>query len=345
METYNSEILEIFKALKNLRVIYLKGNSFVRGIPNYRKTLIKSIPNITYLDDRPVDEGDRLAAEAFFEGGLEAERKARADYKKKKDIRFNVREAEKEYFKESFEERRKKALESLEREYETRKLYLEEKKKKLLNEFDEFPEKKKELKQELSSIDFQIEENDKLKIKEETDYVFSMSKRAKMDKYSTFEYEEWMDSVLENHVVENLFDFPRCVKLIQLDFKNKNVKNWELFNELDLRTKWTEIELKKFRKDETNNYDFIIEEGKIYNEIVTENTDSKKILIEEGSIDEEEYETIPNSSKVCLDSNQEILSKSNEENANLEKSINVNHIEQELRTYKQEINNNFNCLD
>ena len=262
----------------------------MRGIPNYRKTLIKSISNLTYLDDRPVDEGDRSAAEAFFEGGLEAERKAREIYKKKKDIRFNVREAEKEYFQESFEERRRKALESLQTEYITRKTYLDQKKKKLLAEYDEFPEKKKELTQELSSIDFQIEENDKLKQKEETEYVSTMSKRAKMDKYSTFEYEDWMDSVLVTHVVENLFDFTRVVKLIQLDFKNKNVKNWELFNELDLRTKWTEIELKKFRKDEKKEYDFLVDETLKPNENTVGETTSKKIEIREGQIEDDDFD-------------------------------------------------------
>jgi hypothetical protein len=275
-----------------------------------------------------VDEGDRLAAEAFFERGLEAERKARADYKKKKDIRFNVREAEKDYFKESFEERRRKALESLETEFQTRKKYLEDKKKKLLSEYDENPTNKKELRQELSSIDFQIEENNKLKIREETEYVSSMSKRAKMDKYSTFEYEDWMDSVLETHVVENMFDFPRIVKLIQLDFKNKNVKNWELFNELDLRTKWTEIELKKFRKDEARNYNYYFEER---NEDDNNETAkpmepimsmSKIMEIKEGTIDENEYgnkeQKFENDNEELINTNIEVGKNNivNEENYN-----------------------------
>ncbi len=323
----------------------------MRGVPNYRKTLIKTISNLTYLDDRPVDEGDRLAAEAFFEGGLEAERKAREIYKKQKDIRFNVRESEKEYFKESFEERRRKALESLETEYNTRKNYLDEKKKKLLSEYDEFPNKKKELTQELSSIDFQIEENEKLKQKEETEYVSTMSKRAKMDKYSTFEYEDWMDSVLEMHVVENLFEFPRVVKLIQLDFKNKNVKNWELFNELDLRTKWTEIELKKFRKDEVKNYYYYFDEKLKINENTVRET--KKIEIQEGDIQDEDYEIFNRQTETHTPHQSDIFSTTDKnENNNNNDFSNKSYAKEDINSNKDqdvvkisETCCNFNDLD
>jgi dynein assembly factor 1 len=39
--------------------------------------MIASIPTLTYLDDRPVFEEDRLYAEAFARGGVAEERKAR----------------------------------------------------------------------------------------------------------------------------------------------------------------------------------------------------------------------------------------------------------------------------
>ena len=62
-----------------------------------------------------------------------------------------------------------------------------------------------------------------------------------------------MDDILELHVLENCFDFGRAIPLIHLDFKNRNVKNYTLFKENDLRNKWTELELTKFRKDSDNN--------------------------------------------------------------------------------------------
>ena len=244
------ELIKIFNSLQNLRVLYLKGNPVTRNISFYRKTLIKEIENLTYLDDRPVDKGERLAALAFFTGGLEAERKAREDYRKSKDMIFKIRDFQKEENMENFEERRQKALQSLRTEYISRKENLENKKRKLMRDLEEQPDRKAEITRELKSVDYQIEENEKFKINEEQDVYTSMSKRNKVDRFSAFEYEPWMDSLLETHLIGNLFEFSRAVKLIQMDLKTRNVKNWELFNELDLRSRWTEIELKKFRKDE-----------------------------------------------------------------------------------------------
>ncbi len=270
IESNHTELIQILNSLQNLRVLYLKGNPITRNITFYRKTLIKEIENLTYLDDRPVNEGDRLASQAFFSGGLEAERKAREDYRKSREMTFKYRDLEKDTTREPFEERRKKALESLKNEYVSRKDQLESKKRKLMKELEETPEKKMEILRELRSLDYQIEENEKFKINQEEDVYHTISKREKLDRFSTFEYEDWMDALFEMHIVENLFDFPRAVKLIGMDLKTRNVKNWELFNELDLRSKWTEIELKKFRKGEETDEGYIkqiIEEENDYDKV------------------------------------------------------------------------------
>jgi hypothetical protein len=245
-------VIEIFSKMSELRVLYFKGNAMTRTIPNYRKVLILRISNLSYLDDRPVSEGDHKAAGAFFRGGIEEERKVREEWNRGKDIIGQIREREKEMMKESFDERRKKALESLKTEYTTRKVQLENKKREMMKEIEEFPERKQEISQILSSVDYAMKENEKMKITEEKDVVATMTKREKYDKFAVFEYESWMDPIFETHVVENFFDFPRAVKLIQLDLKIRNVPNWELFNELDLRSAWTGIELKKYRKDDSD---------------------------------------------------------------------------------------------
>jgi dynein assembly factor 1 len=75
---------EVFCKMKHLKVLYLKGNPVVKQIPHYRKTVIASLPNLKYLDDRPVFDEDRRYAEAFVAGGLEGEREMRKIVKQEK---------------------------------------------------------------------------------------------------------------------------------------------------------------------------------------------------------------------------------------------------------------------
>lgn len=78
-------ILEVFASMKNLRVLNLMGNKAIKGISQYRKTMIVRCKELTYLDDRPVFPKERAQSEAFFNGykdfppGREAERACRQD--------------------------------------------------------------------------------------------------------------------------------------------------------------------------------------------------------------------------------------------------------------------------
>ena len=72
-------VSQIFEKLKDLRVLYLSNNPVTRNIPNYRKHMISKLPQLTYLDDKPVFTNDRRKAEAYMTGGIEAERKVMAD--------------------------------------------------------------------------------------------------------------------------------------------------------------------------------------------------------------------------------------------------------------------------
>ena len=48
--------------MPRLSCLYLKGNPVVRKIRHYRKSLITRIPRLSYLDDRPVFDLERIAA-------------------------------------------------------------------------------------------------------------------------------------------------------------------------------------------------------------------------------------------------------------------------------------------
>lgn len=98
---------EILVHMPNLRVLYLQNNEVTGKIKNYRKTLISRLPNLKYLDDRPVFVDDRRNAEAFSRGGLEEERAERAKIAEEKRVKDEKnRQAFKEMLKQAREERR-----------------------------------------------------------------------------------------------------------------------------------------------------------------------------------------------------------------------------------------------
>ena len=58
--------------INNILRLFIINNNII-----FRRNMIIKIKELTYLDTRPVREKDRLCAEAWLEGGLEAERKLR----------------------------------------------------------------------------------------------------------------------------------------------------------------------------------------------------------------------------------------------------------------------------
>eukprot|EP00940_MAST-03C_sp_MAST-3C-sp2_P000983 g983.t1 len=73
-------VLDLLGKLPNLRVLYVKGNPFVKKVRFYRKNVIYRFPELKYLDDRPVFDDDRSRAvawcEGFKKGGVKAAREA-----------------------------------------------------------------------------------------------------------------------------------------------------------------------------------------------------------------------------------------------------------------------------
>ena len=114
-------LLELLGELPHMASIYLKGNLAIRNIANYRKIVTVTIPTLKYLDDRPVFDVDRLAAEAWHRGGRDEELATRRRYQAERD-EFDRRNRE-AFRAQGDEIRRKKqeALEAAEREKEALK--------------------------------------------------------------------------------------------------------------------------------------------------------------------------------------------------------------------------------
>ena len=271
-------LLDLLKSLTSLKVFYFKGNDIVRKILNYRKLLIKELTNLTYLDDKPVDECERLSIEGFWKGGLAEEKRIRNEYRIKKDFGHRIREYDKENPTESIEERKKKSIESLKNEYLFKKQALKQKKQKLLNEYQEALFKddkisKNQITRELQSIDNQIIENEVFKCEEEEDKagivvkrgehitkvkqmnkeIFEEEKEAYLNKTNIeseeidcdssniFIFEDWMNDIFEFYLVNHMWNFNDAVNCFQYEYRNK-VKNVNLLSERDLRIRWANIE-------------------------------------------------------------------------------------------------------
>ncbi|KAJ3128143.1 hypothetical protein HK098_005043 [Nowakowskiella sp. JEL0407] len=83
------EILDTLRNLPNLAVLNLMSNTVISKIENYRKTFISNIKSLTYLDDRPVFDNERLATEAWARGGIEAEREERNRQREEQRVEQN----------------------------------------------------------------------------------------------------------------------------------------------------------------------------------------------------------------------------------------------------------------
>ena len=301
----SDDLISFLNKLQKLKVLYLKGD-ITRSISNYRRTLIVKIKNLTYLDDRPIKKEDRIGAIAFFEGGFKAEKEARIKYREENDKVIQIRKREKEMLEINFEERKKRALNSLELEYNKRKNELENEKEEINVLYNQNKENKigKKLYNYLSSIDYRLYENEEFKKNEEKLIQLTIAKRERTDQNDIFEYEEeWMDNIIIINILKHCFDFQRALIGIHAIFKEKNVKNYLLFNELDLRNRWTFLEFNKYRKNNDDTF-YYLKNEEVYNEdildlisgkkiednndiVKNKNNENKlKINIEEGDIDE-----------------------------------------------------------
>eukprot|EP00604_Paraphysomonas_vestita_P001188 CAMPEP_0174822908 /NCGR_PEP_ID=MMETSP1107-20130205/19737_1 /TAXON_ID=36770 /ORGANISM="Paraphysomonas vestita, Strain GFlagA" /LENGTH=538 /DNA_ID=CAMNT_0016043391 /DNA_START=454 /DNA_END=2070 /DNA_ORIENTATION=- len=98
-------IREVFQYMPKLVALSINGNPATQ-VQSFRKIAITSIPKLAYLD-RPVDELERIGAEAFIQGGIEAEKEAKEKYREKqKQDRLDEMNAFREWQQKELERRK-----------------------------------------------------------------------------------------------------------------------------------------------------------------------------------------------------------------------------------------------
>jgi len=79
-------VLEFLSSLSDkLKVLRYQGNPGVRGIEHYRKRLVNAMPQLSYLDERPIFPMERRATAAWESGGMEAMQTAKLQFVKDRD--------------------------------------------------------------------------------------------------------------------------------------------------------------------------------------------------------------------------------------------------------------------
>lgn len=63
----------------------MKGNPCVRFISKYRVTMTRQLPELNYLDDRPIFDHERMVANAFMKGGEEEVKRVKEEMQKKRE--------------------------------------------------------------------------------------------------------------------------------------------------------------------------------------------------------------------------------------------------------------------
>jgi dynein assembly factor 1 len=89
IDTHN-DIVPFFTRMQQVTCLYLAGNPCIRLISNYRRHMTVNLPNLYYLDEKPIFEEDRRCAEAFVRGGKDEEVKVKMEMEEKRRLEISI---------------------------------------------------------------------------------------------------------------------------------------------------------------------------------------------------------------------------------------------------------------
>lgn len=107
-------VIEFFSGLSHqLKILRYQGNPGVRNMDHYRKRMVNNLPELRYLDERPVFPVERRSSAAWAQGGLQAMQQAKKDFFQEQHRQQNVLDPERGAF---LTQQRKAAIARIERE-------------------------------------------------------------------------------------------------------------------------------------------------------------------------------------------------------------------------------------
>jgi len=74
------KVMDFFKTLDTLKQLKFFGNPACPSIAHFRQKITNALPELTYLDDRPIFEVDKVGSQAWATGGALAEKSARMKF-------------------------------------------------------------------------------------------------------------------------------------------------------------------------------------------------------------------------------------------------------------------------
>jgi dynein assembly factor 1 len=110
-------VVDFWAECTSLKVLRYHGNPGVRHISHYRKLIINAMPQLTYMDERPVFPVERKSCKAWAEGGFEAMHEAKKAHARERQAACGVDPERRELVTRM----RKMAIERLDREAKERK--------------------------------------------------------------------------------------------------------------------------------------------------------------------------------------------------------------------------------
>lgn len=92
---------EFWAEFQGLKVLRYHGNPGVRHVSHYRKRIINALPQLTYMDERPVFAVERKSCTAWAAGGMEAMHEAKREHHKERHAQCSLDPERREFLTRS----------------------------------------------------------------------------------------------------------------------------------------------------------------------------------------------------------------------------------------------------